>query len=70
MSVLIPFALLTIVVVATYYRFRDNFSDLAAATDSKHGNSFWAIVTLIWTIVMVALYFTFRPHGSGLWELY
>jgi hypothetical protein len=59
-----------IVVVAAYGRFRANFSDLAAATDSKKSDSFWAIVTLIWTIIMVALYFTFYRHGRAPWKSY
>jgi hypothetical protein len=32
---LAPVALFAIAVAVTYYRFRDNFSDLASATDSK-----------------------------------
>jgi len=70
MGILLALALFTIVAGAAYYRFRENFSDLAAATDSKRSDSFWVIVTLIWTIVMLVLYFAFYRHGYTLWKSY
>ena len=43
-------AIFVIAVTAAYYRFRDNFSDLAAATDSKQSGSFWTGAALIYAI--------------------
>ena len=62
-------AIFVIAVVVTYYRFRDNFSDLAAATDSKRGRSSWTIAALIYAVVIVVLYSMFRyAHISWTWR--
>jgi hypothetical protein len=47
-------------VAALYFRFRDNFTDLAAATDSKQSSGFWAIMALIYAIVIAVLYSVFH----------
>jgi formate hydrogenlyase subunit 3/multisubunit Na+/H+ antiporter MnhD subunit len=57
---LAPLALFAIGVAIVYYRFRDNFSDLAAATDSKQSSGFWTVVALIYAVVIAVLYATFR----------
>lgn len=59
MDILIPlasFAILGIGVAVLYFRFRDNFTDLAAATDSKQSSGFWAIIALIFAIVIAVLF--------------
>jgi hypothetical protein len=63
MDILLPLASVAIFAVglaALYFRFRDNFSDLAAATDSKRSNGFWALVALIYAIVIAVLYSVFH----------
>jgi hypothetical protein len=63
MDILIPLASLALFgigVAVLYFRFRDNFSDLAAATDSKRSNGFWAIVALIYAVVIAVLYSAFH----------
>jgi hypothetical protein len=70
MDILIPVATVAIFVIAvavTYYRFRDNFSDLAAATDSKRSASSWTIAALIYAVVIAALYSMFRG-GHAWWR--
>ena len=52
-----------------YFRFRDNFSDLAAATDSKRSSGFWTIVALIYAVVVLVLWLVFYP-GHIPWKLY
>jgi hypothetical protein len=67
MDILIPlasFALLAIAVAVLYFRFRDNFTDLAAATDSKQSGGFWSIVALIFAILIAVLYSIFRVGYS------
>jgi uncharacterized membrane protein YbhN (UPF0104 family) len=62
-------AIFVIAVVVTYYRFRDNFSDLADATDSKRDSSSWTIAALIYAVVIVVLYSMFRhAHISWGWR--
>jgi hypothetical protein len=70
MDILIPFASVAIFAVglaALYFRFRDNFSDLAAATDSKRSIGFWALVALIYAIVIAVLYSVFHV-SYGFWR--
>jgi hypothetical protein len=70
MDFLIPLASLAIFgigVAVLYFRFRDNFSDLAAATDSKRSGGFWAVMALIYAIVIAVLYSAFRV-GYGFWK--
>jgi|HubBroStandDraft_3_1064219.scaffolds.fasta_scaffold1363056_2 hypothetical protein len=64
---LAPFALLAIAVVLVYLRFRDKFSNLAVAIDSKRSNLFWTILALIYAVVIAALYI-FRTHAHTLWR--
>ena len=67
MDILIPLASVALSAIgfaALYFRFRDNFSDLAAATDSKQSSGFWAIVALIYAIVIAILYSVFRVGYS------
>jgi hypothetical protein len=64
---LAPIALFVISVVMVYYRFRDNFSDLAAATDSKRSNGSWAIAALIYALVIAGLYSVFHV-GYRFWR--
>jgi len=59
----VPIALFVIGVAIMYYRFRDNFSDLAAATDSKQSNTFWTVIALIYAVVIAGLYLVFYHHG-------
>ena len=69
MSILIyvaSIALFGIGVAVVHYRFRDNFSDIAAATDSKQGGGFWTIVALIYAVVIAVLYSMFR-YGRSPW---
>ena len=58
-----PIALFVIGVAVTYYRFRDKFSDLAAASDSKQSNTFWTVIALIYAVVIAGLYLVFYHHG-------
>jgi len=51
MFTFIPLAVFAVVV--TYFRYRDHFSDLAAATDSKRSGFFWTIVAWGYAIVLV-----------------
>lgn len=70
MDILIPLAsvaIFAIAVVVLYFRFRDNFSDLAAATDSKHRSGFWAIAALIFAIVIAVLHSMFGV-GYSSWK--
>jgi hypothetical protein len=70
MDILIPLASLAIFaigVVVLYFRFRDNVSDLAAATDSKKSSGFWAIVALIYAIVIAILFSVFHV-GYAFWR--
>jgi hypothetical protein len=63
MDILIPLASVAIFgigVAVLYFRFRDNFSDLAAATDSKQSSGFWAVVALISAIVVAVLFSLFH----------
>lgn len=55
MSTFVSLAVVGVLVAVAYYRFRDNFFDLASATDSKRRKSFWVVVALIYAIVLVAL---------------
>jgi len=65
-NILIPIVL-AVAVVITYYRFRDRFFDLASATDSKQSSSFWTIVAILFSVVIVALSF-WRRHSYTLWK--
>jgi hypothetical protein len=63
MDILIPlasFAIFGIGVTVLYFRFRDNFSALAAASDSKQGSGFWAVIALIYAIMIAVLFGVFR----------
>jgi hypothetical protein len=60
MFTLIPLAVFVIAVVVTYFRYRDHFSDLAAATESKRSSSFWTIVALGYAVVVALGVYAFR----------
>ncbi len=62
---LAPFALLAIGAGLVYYRFRERFSDLAAASDSKRSNVFWTCLALIYAVVVAVLYIV-RTHAYTL----
>jgi Kef-type K+ transport system membrane component KefB len=64
---LAPIAIFVVAVAVLYYRFRDNFFDLAAATDSKRSNTFWTTVALIFAVVIAILYSVFHVHGRIRW---
>ncbi len=55
MTILVPVVLLGIGLAALYYRFRENFSDLATATDSKKSDGFWNIIALVYAVVIGVL---------------
>jgi hypothetical protein len=55
MTILVPVVLLGIGLAALYYRFRENFSDLATATDSKRSDEFWSIMALVYAVVIAVL---------------
>jgi succinate dehydrogenase hydrophobic anchor subunit len=61
-----PVILLALSVGVVYFRFRDTFSDLAAATDSTKSSGFWSIATLLYAIAIALLYATFHV-GHSLW---
>jgi hypothetical protein len=54
MTSLVPVVLLGISLAALYYRFREHFSDLATATDSKK-SGFWSIMALVYAVVIAVL---------------
>jgi hypothetical protein len=55
MTILVPVVLLGIGLAALYYRFRESFSDLATATDSKKSDGFWSIMALVYAVVIAVL---------------
>jgi uncharacterized membrane protein YidH (DUF202 family) len=63
MSILISLALVAIGIAVVYFRFRDNFSDMAAATDSKQSSGFWTIVAVIYAVVVAVLFLVFYRQG-------
>lgn len=70
MSILIslaPLALFAIGVAIFYYRFRERFSELAAATDSKQTHAFWAVLALAYAAVIAVLYIVFYHHVHTGW---
>jgi hypothetical protein len=70
MDILIPLASVSIFgigVAVLYFRLRDSFNDLAAATDSKRSNGFWAVTALIYAIVIAVLFSVFHV-AYGFWK--
>lgn len=56
----VPLAAVVIGGVLVFRRVRNNFSDLAAATDSKSSGLFWTIVAIIYTLVVGGLWIAYR----------
>lgn len=46
-------------VVFAFYRYREHFYALEAATDSNKGHAFWTILALIFAVVIAVVYFIF-----------
>lgn len=59
MEILISVALLGALMALTYFRFRDKFSELSDATDTKVSTSFWRIATLVYAVILVILWIAF-----------
>jgi hypothetical protein len=47
----VPVAGFAIAVVITYYRYREHFSDLAFATDSRRSGFFWTVVAVAYAVI-------------------
>jgi hypothetical protein len=62
MYVLVSLAVFGIAVLITYYRYREHFSDLAFATDSKRSGFFWTMVAVAYAIILVFLWGVFYLH--------
>jgi uncharacterized membrane protein YidH (DUF202 family) len=67
MGILISLALVAIGMAVVYFRFRDSFSDLAAATDSKQSSGFWTIIAVIYAVVVAVLFLVFYRQGFARW---
>ena len=59
MYIFVSLAVFTVAVVITYYRYREHFSDLAFATDSKRSGFFWTAVAVAYAVILVALWAVF-----------
>ena len=59
MYILVPLAVFGIAVVITYYRYREHFTDLAFATDSKRSGFFWTVVAVDYAVSLISLWAVF-----------
>jgi hypothetical protein len=65
MDAFLPLASLVVfaIIFAVFYRrFKENFFNLAAATDSKRSNASWAVLALVFTVVISVLWVISRHY--------
>jgi hypothetical protein len=61
-STLIAVAIPLACVIVAYYRFRDQFFDLAWAAESKRSDIFWVTLAVIFSAILASLYFAIRGY--------